>query len=269
MRLSHLLFAAGFIAFLAVSPVFAQDKVIARVDGSEIKESDIAAAIEDIGQQGQQMNEAQKRDYALQYLIDLKLVVKAAEKEKLAESADFARRLASARERLLMEAFLTRTGDKAASDATMKAFYEETVKGLKPEPEVRASHILVETEDQAKAALERIKKGEDFAKLAVELSKDPGSGKEGGDLGFFTADRMVKEFSETAFALKPGEVSGIVKSQFGFHIIKTEERRDKTPPPFEDVKDQVKRYLVQKAQQDLVLALRKDAKIENLEPAKP
>ncbi len=178
----------------------------------------------------QQLDATQRRTYAIDYLIDLKIVAAQAAKEKLAESAEFKKRLDQTRDRLLMEAILTREGDKGATEEAMRKFYDETVKGLKPAQEVRARHILVESEAEAKAALERVKKGEDFAKLAAELSKDPGSGKEGGDLGWFEKERMVPEFAEAAFKLDKGQVSDIVKTQFGFHIIKTEDKRDKQPP---------------------------------------
>jgi peptidyl-prolyl cis-trans isomerase C len=129
---------------------------------------------------------------------------------------------------------------------------------------------LVEDEAQAKAAVERLKKGEDFAKVAAELSKDPGSGKEGGDLGWFTKDRMVPEFAEAAFKLKKGEISEPVKSQFGWHVIKLEDKRSKPLPDFAAVKPQIDQYLERKAQQDLVLAMREKAKVERLDkPAAP
>src|SRR5690606_14482173 len=158
------------------------------------------------------------------------------------ESPDFARRLAMARDKVLMDRLLSEAADKATGDAALKAFYEDSIKTLKPEEEVHARHILVQTEDEGNKALERLKKGEDFAKLAAELSKDPGSGKDGGDLGYFTKDRMVKEFGDAAFALKPGEISGLVKTQFGYHIIKLEDRRTKPVPSFDAVKEQLKTY---------------------------
>jgi len=146
-----------------------------------------------------------------------------------------------------------------------RKLYEETVKGIPAEQEVRARHILVETEDEAKQAVTRVKGGEDFAKVAGEMSKDPGSKTDGGDLGFFTKDRMVEPFAEAAFKLEPGQISDPVKSQFGWHVIKVEEKRAKPAPSFEETKDQVEAYLGRKAQQDLIMSLRKDAKIEKLD----
>ena len=124
-----------------------------------------------------------------------------------------------------------------------------------PESEVRARHILVENEEDATKAAQRVKGGEDFAKVAAEMSKDPGSKTEGGDLGWFTKERMVAPFAETAFKLKPGEVSEPVKTQFGWHVIKVEEKRTKPIPGFEEMREQVDQYLTRKAQQDLILKL--------------
>jgi len=125
----------------------------------------------------------------------------------------------------------------------------------------------VATEAEAKAALKRVRDGEDFAKVATEVSRDPGS--QGGDLGWFSKDQMVPEFGNVAFAMEPNQISEPVKSQFGWHIIKVEGKRTKSFPPFEQVKDQVKQYVVQRAQQDLISKLRSAAKIERMTDAKP
>jgi peptidyl-prolyl cis-trans isomerase C len=263
-RLAAVSLAATLLIPALAPATFAQaPKPVATVDGQPITEEDLKMALEELGSSlPRQMDDKQRRDYAIDYLIDLKIVARQAAKEKLDETADFKRRLEQTRERLLMETILTREGEKGASDAALRQFYDETVKTLKPEQEARARHILVETEAQAKAALERIRKGEDFAKLAAELSTDPGSGKEGGDLGWFEKGRMVPEFSEAAFKLEKGQVSEPVKSQFGFHIIKLEDKRDRKPPEFDAVKEQLKRYMTQKAQQDYVMKLREGVKVE-------
>ena len=143
----------------------------------------------------------------------------------------------------------------------MKKVYEEASKQITGEVEVRARHILVETEDEAKAVAEELKKGADFAELAKKKSKDPGA-SDGGDLGFFTKDQMVPEFSAVAFVLEPGKVSDPVKSQFGWHVIKVEEKRNRQAPPFEQVKGQIETYVTRKAQADYVAKLREAAKVE-------
>jgi peptidyl-prolyl cis-trans isomerase C len=262
--------AFALAAVLSGAALAQEAKVVARVDGVAITEEDVKVALEELSPTlPQQLDAAQRRTYTIDYLIDLKIVAATAAKEKVADTPDFKRRMEQTRDRLLMESLLTREGDKGASEAAMKTFYDETVKTLKPGQELKARHILVEKEEEAKAAAERIKKGEDFAKLAAELSKDPGSGKEGGDLGWFEQERMVPEFGAAAAKLEKGAVSDIVKTQFGFHIIKLEDKRDKPIPAFDAVKDQLKRYLVQKSQQDFVLKLREGAKVERLEAAAP
>jgi peptidyl-prolyl cis-trans isomerase C len=130
--------------------------------------------------------------------------------------------------------------------------------------EVRARHILVETEEEAKAILEQIKGGADFATLAKEKSKDPG-GADGGDLGYFSKDQMVPEFAEVAFKMYPGQISNPVKTQFGWHIIKVEDKRAKPVPSFEQVRDRVEAFIIRKAQTEMIAKLRQGAKIERLD----
>ena len=159
-----------------------------------------------------------------------------------------------------MEQLLGSVGKAATTEEAERKAYDDAAKAEPPQQEIHARHILLPTEDEAKKALARVKGGEDFAKVATELSKDP-SGN-GGDLGWFTKDRMVPEFSDAAFKLKEGEISEPVKTQFGWHIIKIEGSRTKSFPPFEQVKDQAARYVSQKAEQDAILQLHNAAKIE-------
>ena len=247
---------------LAGSGLHAEDKIVAKVDGKPITETDLKIAEDDLAGSLPNLEGSARQRYLVDYLIDLKLLSAEGEKEKIGEGDEFARRMIYARDRILMEKLLIGIGGKTASPEAMKAFYDEQVKALPKEYEVRARHILIDSEDAAKAALARVKGGEDFAKVASELSKDPGSGKDGGDLGYFTKDRMVPEFADAAFKTEPGQISEIVKSQFGYHIIKVEDRRAKAPPAFDQVKDQISKYMVQKAQEDEVTKLRAIAKIE-------
>jgi peptidyl-prolyl cis-trans isomerase C len=254
------------LSFLVFTPLaFAADTVVAKVDGMEITEQDIAVAAEDLAEAVQQMPEEKRRDYYIAYLADLRLASKAAREAKLDENAEFKRRMAYRNEKVLLEEYLAVEARKLVTEASMRALYDESVKQMKPEPEIRARHILVETEDAAKAVVTRLKAGEDFAKVAGEVSKDPGSGAEGGDLGYFTKERMVPEFSTAAFAMKVGDVSDPVKSQFGFHVIKVEDIRERPIPGFDEVKGQIEQYLIRKSQQDAVMALRAKAKIERVD----
>jgi peptidyl-prolyl cis-trans isomerase C len=248
-------------ALLAGSPARADDKVLAKVNGVEIKESDVALAEEELAPSLQQMDPAAKKDNVLSFLIDLQIVAKAAEDKKIENTDDFKKRLGFTRKRLMMDSLLAAEGKAATTEEAMKKVYEEASKQITGEVEVRARHILVETEDEAKAVVEELKKGADFAELAKKKSKDPGA-SDGGDLGFFTKDQMVPEFSAVAFVLEPGKISDPVKSQFGWHVIKVEEKRNRQAPPFEQVKGQIETYVTRKAQADYVGKLREAAKVE-------
>ena len=262
------LIAAALFAVLPAGPARSQsDPVIAKVNGVEIHESDLAMAEEDVGQnqQLQALTGDAKRDYLVSYLADVILAAKAAEGKKVADQKDFKSRLAFIRNKLLMETLLQQEGKAAVTPDATKKVYDEAVKSMGNEQEVRARHILVPTEDEAKAILAEIKKGTDFAELAKQKSKDPGAAAEGGDLGYFGKDQMVPEFAEVAFKLDKGQVSDPVKTQFGWHIIKVEDKRTKPVPEFDKVKDQVETYVVRKAQADYIHKLRESAKIERLD----
>jgi len=253
--------AALAVALFAGSPARADDKVLAKVNGVEIKESDLALAEEELAPSLAQMDPAAKKDNVLAFLIDLQIVAKAAEDKKVENTDDFKKRLGFTRKRLMMDSLLAAEGKLATTEDSMKKVYEEASKQITGEVEVRARHILVETEDEAKAVAEELKKGADFAELAKKKSKDPGA-SDGGDLGFFTKDQMVPEFSAIAFAIEPGKISDPVKSQFGWHVIKVEEKRNRQAPPFEQVKGQIETYVTRKAQADFVGKLREAAKVE-------
>jgi peptidyl-prolyl cis-trans isomerase C len=244
------------------------DPVLARVNGTEIRASDVAIAQEDLGANLPPMTEDAKRDYLVQILSDMTLVAQAADAKKLGDGNEFKRRLALARNKLLMESLLQQEAKAAVTDQAMRKVYDDAVKQIGAEKEVRARHILVETEDQAKAVRAELDKGADFAELAKQKSKDPGAA-EGGDLGYFTKDQMVPEFSEVAFKLEPGKLSDPVKSQFGWHVIKVEDKRDRPVPEFDKVKDQIENYLSRKAQSDFVAKLREGAKIEKVAQPAP
>src|SRR6202171_852191 len=254
------------MVLLAGLPLRAEDAnpVLAKVNGAEIRQSDLTLAEEELGPSLAQMDPATKKENVLAFLIDMKIVAKAAEAKKIEDRDDFKARLAFTRSRLLMDNLLAVEGKAATTDDAMKKVYEDASKQITSDKEVHARHILVETEDEAKAVAEELKKGADFAELAKKKSKDPGA-SDGGDLGFFTKDQMVPEFSNVAFALDPGKISDPVKSQFGWHIIKVEEKRTRKAPEFEQVKGQIETYVTRKAQADYVAKLREAAKVERMD----
>jgi peptidyl-prolyl cis-trans isomerase C len=262
------------IALFASLPLRADDNpVLAKVNGAEIRQSDVTLAEEELGPSLAQMDPATKKENVLAFLIDMKIVAKAAEDKKIEDRPEFKARMAFTRNRLLMDNLLATEGKAATTDEAMKKVYDEAAKQIAGEQEVHARHILVETEDEAKAVKAELDKGADFAELAKKKSKDPGAA-DGGDLGFFTKDQMVPEFSTVAFALEPGKISDPVKSQFGWHIIKVEEKRNRKAPDFDQVKAQIETYVTRKAQAEYVSKLRESAKVERMdqasnEPAKP
>ena len=266
----RLLLASALTGCLALAllagPARAEDKVLAKVNGAEIHQSDVALAEEELGPSLAQMDPATKDENVLAFLIDMKIVAKAAEDKKVEDSDDFKKRMAFTKNRLLMDSLLASEGKAATTDDAMKKVYDDASKQIAGEQEVHARHILVETEDEAKAVKAALDKGADFAKLAKEKSKDPGA-SDGGDLGFFTKDQMVPEFSAVAFSLDPGKISDPVKTQFGWHIIKVEEKRNRKPPAFDQVKSQIETYVTRKAQADYVAKLRDGAKIERFDQA--
>ncbi len=238
---------------------------MARIDGIDITEREVQIAREDMSQQLRQIPPAQLRDYLIGVVADLKLGARAAERANLAQGADFTARLAYYRNKVLMDEFVQRESAKAVTLEAARKLYDDTIKTMAPEEEVRARHILVEKEEEAKAALERIRKGEDFAKVATELSRDPGSKPQGGDLGFFTKERMVPQFAEAAFKLAAGQVSEPVQTQFGWHVIKVEEKRTQPLPGFDEVRGEIESYLRRQAQQNVVLGLRGQLQLQRLD----
>ena len=245
------------------------DQVVARANGIDIRASDLAYAEEEIAANMPNLPPQQKRDYLITYLADVIVLSQSAEQQKLGDRPDVKRRLVFDHNRLLMEALLQDAGRAAVSEDAEHKVYEEAVKQMPSEEEVHARHILLPTEDEAKAVLADLKKGADFVALAKEKSKDPAAA-EGGDLGYFTKDQMVPEFSAVAFKLGKGELSEPVKTQFGWHIIKVEDKRTKPTPSFDQVKTQIDNYIAHRAQAALVDKLRSGANIERLEqPAAP
>lgn len=259
----------GVVLTLGV-PHFAQaqkkdDPVLARVNGVEIRQSDVEIAEADVGPSLQETNPAERREKLLAYLIDVTALAQAAAAKKLDAAPDFAQRLAYAKNKVLMETLLNDTSKSAATEAEMRKLYDESVAKAAPEEEVRARHILLKTEAEANDVIKKLKGGADFDKLAREISIDPSAKTNGGDLEYFTKGQMVAEFSDAAFKLNKGQISEApVKSQFGFHVIKVEDKRKKPVPKYEEVKEQVQAFVVRKAQAELVMKARADAKIENL-----
>jgi len=170
----------------------------------------------------------------------------------------------------------------ALTEPALRKIYDDATKQMGGQQEVHARHILFRVNDpndqaasraaeaKVKAVIDRLKKGEDFVAIANALTEDPSGKQNGGDLGFFGRDQMVPEFSEVAFRLEKGQISDPVKTQFGWHVLKVEDKRTREAPPFAEVRNQIEEFASRKAQVDLVTKLRADAKIERLDkPAEP
>ncbi|MDD2893099.1 MAG: peptidylprolyl isomerase [Halothiobacillaceae bacterium] len=243
-----------------------QKDILAIVNGDTITVEEFNAIKLQLPPQAQANDEQ-----VLNQLIELKALAQKAEADGLAKEAAIQSEIERAKESILANHLVKRMmKDMKFTDEQLKKEYDELVTKLPKKQEMKAAHILVENEEQAKEIQKKVNEGGDFAELAKANSIDPGSKDQGGDLGWFEAGMMVPEFSAAASALKPGETTKEpVKSQFGWHIIKLEETRDVPPPAFEAVKPQVENMMQQKAVEKLVNDTRAAAKVEIKKPAEP
>ena len=253
------LFGAGP---LAAADKKAEDPVVAVVDGTKIRLSDVKDIRESLPEQYKAMPLEMIYPGLLNMMIDTKLVAAQGRKQKLNADPAFKERLARIEEQLLENAAIEKHLAAAVTDEAVKTRYDSFVKDFAGKTEVRARHILVDAEDKAVAAIAELKKGADFAELARKSSTGP-SGPPGGDLGYFAEGQMVPEFSKAAFALEKGKFTeSPVKTQFGWHVIKVEDRRQAKAPALDEVQQELRTELSRDARIKFVEALRKDAKIE-------
>lgn len=240
----------------------AEDKIVATVNGKNITETDLKLAEAEIGSDLGTLPDATKRRVLVEYLIENQLFADAAETAKLSSSNEFDNRLQYWRRRALRDTYFDKNVKGAVTDAEAKSYYDDQVKQLKPDQEIKARHILVESQEKAKEIYDKIAKGADFAQMAKENSKDPGTKDEGGSLGFFSRGQMVPQFEEAAFKLTGNEVSQPVETQFGWHLIQVEDRRERKPPEFDAIKDRLVGSMIQRKAQEVAASLRDKAKIE-------
>jgi peptidyl-prolyl cis-trans isomerase C len=257
---------AGTVLALSPAPAPAQDKdpVAARVNGLDVRQSDLDIAEEQFGASLPGETSEAKREALVGFYTDMILMARAAEAKGMAATVEFAKKLQFAKTKLLMETLLKAEAKAAVTEEALRKVYDQAVKEMGKEEEVHARHILLKTEDEAKAVLADLKKGGDFEKLAKEKSTDPSAKTNGGDLGYFGKGQMVPEFADAAFKLNKGDLSEPVKSQFGWHVIRSEDKRTKPVPEFDKVKPQLEQFVVRNAQASLIKKLRDEAKIEKL-----
>jgi peptidyl-prolyl cis-trans isomerase C len=236
--------------------------VVARVDGTELRLSDVEAAQKNLPPQAQKLPLEQIYPMLLDRLVDGMLITEAGRKEHLDRDPEVQDRLKHYEDRLIQEAYINRAVKPAETEDGLRTRYQTFIKEKPAHEEVHASHILLGTEAEAKSVIAELDKGADFAALAKKYSKDPGA-ESGGDLGYFGHDDMVKEFADAAFALPKGQYSKTpVKTEFGWHVIKVEDRRTGKPPSFEEAREQLSRDLAHEIIDAKLNDLRGTAKIE-------
>ena len=241
------------------------DPVVATVNGAKIHKSMLVDAQQLLPQQYQQIPLMQIYPALVDTVIDMKLSAADARKKKLHETKHFKVLMSRIEDQMLQRTVLQAEMDKALTEEAIKKRYDAMIANSGSSAEVHARHILVKTEDEAKAIIKDLQGGADFEATAKEKSTGP-SGPNGGDLGFFGKGQMVPEFEEVAFALEKGEISDApVKTQFGWHIIKVEDRRKSEPPSFDSIKQKLQTEISQETGTNYVSGLRKVAKIERFD----
>lgn len=249
-------------------PAFAEDKpnaVIAKVGDLEILQSDLDVALTNLDPQLAQLPDEQKKVAALSGAIDVKLFAKDAAAEKLDQTEDFKARMKYITERELHGAYFKKHVIDVVTPEDIKARYDKEIAALPKEEEVRARHILVKTEEEAKTVIAELEAGKDFAALAKEKSTDPNK-DDGGDLGYFGKGRMVKEFEAAAFGLDKGAYTKTpIKTDFGWHVIKVEDKRIAPPPAFEQVQPQIRNLVMRDKYLDLLAKAREAQGVEILD----
>ena len=279
MRSFSLLAATAMTLLTLAAPAFAEeakseaqksDYIILRVNGEAVSRSRVLAIWHDLFPEGKAPDfdnfDEQVRMNVLRGIVSEQLVYEAARKSGLESSPEVAEKLAKLKEKLVTQAFLDQKASSSVSDSEIRKVYEEKIKEYKDKEEIKARHILVDSEDKAEKIAEEIEDGDKFEDVAKKESMDKGTGAKGGDLGWFTEERMVPEFSKAAFELDKGEVSDPVKTSFGWHIIEVQDRRPVEVPEYDEVKDSIAQELKGKALKTYVSNLLKDAKVQYFAP---
>jgi peptidyl-prolyl cis-trans isomerase C len=243
------------------------NKVVATIEGLPVTEADLALALASVDQQYSQLPPDQRRAAAFMAIMEIKLLAARAVVEGLDKDPEFQRRMAFLRDRALHSEVIDKDVGAKITDAEVRARYDKQISETPPANEVKARHILVKTKEEADAIVKQLDGGGDFVALANEHTTDPSGKTTGGDLGYFAPGQMVPEFEKAAFALEVGGYTKEpVQSQFGWHIIKVEDKRAQQPPAFDAVKDQIRNLVFRDNYFALVEQLRKDGKVEITDP---
>lgn len=240
--------------------------VVAKVDGQDVTRVDVFRYIKMMPANVQQLPPTALYPLALDQVINTRIVQNKAEEAKLENDPEVEQQMSMARQQIIRSVYVQRALEKQISESDMKAKYDEQIGKMPAVEEVKAAHILVDSEDKAKDIIAKLQEGGDFAKLASENSGDPGNKDKGGDLGWFAKGDMVPEFSEAAFNLGKGDISKEpVKTQFGWHVIKLEDKRDRPKPTYESVKNEIRTELSRAKLEAMLDDWRKVARIEKFD----
>jgi peptidyl-prolyl cis-trans isomerase C len=242
------------------------DPVVARVDGAELHRSDVEAARQTLPAEAQNLPFEQLYPVLLDRLVNSTLIIDAGRKEHLDQGPEYQQKLRLAEDRLVQEAYIGRLLRDADNEDQLKSRYDVWIKDHPGQEEVHARHILVGNEDEAKAIIAQLDKGEDFATLAKAHSTDPGAAS-GGDLGYFGRDDMVPEFAEAAFSIPIGQYGKTpVHTKFGWHVIKVEDRRMGKPPSFDEARPELRQEIARGILEAKLKELHAAAKVETFGP---
>ena len=242
--------------------------VVATANGKPITEADLTLAENDLDPQFSRLPPEQRRAAALSAVIEIRLLSDKAAADGIDKQPDFQRRMEFLKQRALHSALVESEVAAKVTDAEIQARYDTEMANTPPANEVHARHILVKTKEEADAIIKQLDGGAKFEDLANQHTTDPSGKTTGGDLGYFAAGQMVPEFEKAAFALEPGSYTKQpVQSQFGFHVIKVEDKRAQQPPAFDQVKEQFRSLVLRDKYFALVKSLRDAAKVDITDPA--
>ncbi len=253
-----------------------EDKIIATYKGGEVKESQVMEQFKPfLNAQATTKDkkftdlDSNLQETLLHSFINNKLLEQEAQKAKTDESKEFQEKLNTIKTQLMQQYLIESYVKSVVTDAAIKTEYDKLVNDLNGKEEIKVSHILVENEKKAKEIKKKLNvKGSKFAAVAKEHSKDEGSKANGGEIGYITKGTLVPEFEEAAFSLKVGEVSEPVKTQFGWHIIKLEDKRPAKAPTFEEAKPTISAKLNKEAIEKYITDLNAKAEVKLNLPAK-
>ena len=259
----NLKFLLGLAVLLLLASFTANASVeLAKIGGKSLTDTEVKSLLGSIpeAQKNQINSDNETKTRMVDNMVTEELFIMEAEKTGITKDKEFATSLERARRQLLAQRYLQKTIQPKLTDANVKAFFDKN-KVRYSQDEVRASHVLVKSEAEAQEVYQKAKAGEDFEVLAKKYSKDPSAAQNMGDLGFFTRSRMVPQFAEAAFSMKPGEISHPVKTPFGYHIIKVVEKKEGKPVKFEEVKEQVRGDFQSDSINELIASLKKSNKV--------